>query len=87
VRFVFFYFETDWGLKDPKGYAIDELGFDGENVVVFEKKRGESDDDRAKRFRRMLQVMSRVSASKATSAVQAAAVQQATVEEDDEDLV
>ena len=74
VRFVFFYFQTDWGLRDPKGYAVNDLGFDGENVMIFETNLNESLADRRKRFRRMLRVMSKVSASKGTSAVKAAAV-------------
>jgi len=73
MRFSFFYFQTDLGLKDPEVYAVDELGIDGENVQVFKAKPNESPTDRRKRFRRMMRVMSRVSASKGTSAVQAAA--------------
>lgn len=87
VRFIFFYFETNLGLTDPKSYAINELGYDGENVMVFEQKPGETQAERRKRFRRMMRVMSRVSASKGKSAVQAAAAQQATVATEDEDLV
>ncbi len=86
VRFIFFYFETDGGLADPVGYAVNELGYDPENVMAFMKKPNETDAERRKRFRRMMRVMSRVSASKGTSAVQAAAAQQAAAT-DDEDLV
>ncbi len=83
VRFVFFYFQTGWGLDDPATYAIKELGFDGENVMIFEQMPNESAEERRKRFRRMLRVMSRVSASKGTNAVKAAAA----VPQADEDLI
>lgn len=83
VRFSFFYFQTDLGLQDPRAYAVDELGIDGENVQVFVALPNESPTDRRKRFRRMMRVMSRVSASKGTSAVQAAAATAAV----DPDLV
>jgi hypothetical protein len=73
VRFSMFYFETDLGLDDPKAYAVNDLGFDGENVQIFEKKSNETPEERKSRFRRMMRVMSRVSASKNTSAVKAAA--------------
>jgi len=87
VRFVFFYFETDYGLKDPKGYGL-ELGFDGENIEAFMKKPGETAAERKSRFRRMMRVMSKVSASKGTSAVQAAAaVPVVADDDDDEDLM
>ncbi|TSC72355.1 MAG: hypothetical protein G01um101470_349 [Parcubacteria group bacterium Gr01-1014_70] len=89
VRHIFFYFQTDMGLNDPKAYAINELGYDGENVMVFEQKPGETSVERRKRFRRMMRVMSRVSASKGMSAVKAAAAQQVAnaTTTDDEDLV
>lgn len=80
VRYVFFYFETDGGLRDAKGYATRELGIDGEQVEVFVQKAGESAAERASRFRRLMAVMSRVSAARNTSAV----VATATVMEDDE---
>ncbi len=83
VRFSFFYFETSGGLRDPKGYAINELGIDPENVQVFAARPGESAKDRSHRFRRMIRVMSRVSASKGTSAVQAAAAVVASATDDD----
>lgn len=73
VRFVFLYFETPGGMADPYGYAINELGFDPENVMIFAMKPGETDKERASRFRRMLRVMSKISASKHTSAVKASA--------------
>ncbi|MDD5289845.1 MAG: VWA domain-containing protein [Patescibacteria group bacterium] len=82
VRFVFFYFQTKGGLADPEGYAR-ELGFDPENTQVFAKKKSETDKEYKSRFRRMMRVMSRVSASKGTNAVQAAsAVPPADAEED-----
>ncbi|TSC80757.1 MAG: hypothetical protein G01um101429_66 [Parcubacteria group bacterium Gr01-1014_29] len=87
VRFIFFYFETGDGLENPKDYAVSELGFDGENVMEFKQGPGETKEERRKRFRRMMRVMSRVSASKGMSAVQAAATQQVATATDDEDLV
>lgn len=90
VRYVFFYFETDWGLSTDKPagggpselerYVISELGFDGEQVQAFALKPGETAEERASRFRRLLMVMSKVSASRGTSAV----VATASVMEDDE---
>lgn len=79
VRFVFYYFETEEGALESDDPDINPLkiaaglGFDPENTMVFDKKLGESDEDQKKRFRRMMRVMSRVSASKGTSAVVAAA--------------
>lgn len=83
VRFIFFYFETEWGLKvtrpsssepsELEKYVVDGLGFDGEQVQAFALKPGESATDRERRFRRLLNVMSRVSASRGTSAVVATA--------------
>jgi hypothetical protein len=89
VRFVFFYFETTPGAGksthrkvNPK-FIAEDLGYDSENVMVFDQKDGETKEEQKKRFRRMLRVMSRVSASKGTSAVAAAAaVQVATPEEE-----
>lgn len=86
IRFIYFYFETGDGLADPKGYAQKELGIDGENIQVFSMKSGESQSDRRKRFRRMVRVMSRVSASKGQSAVQAAAAAAAAPNAADDDL-
>lgn len=83
VRHIFFYFETSLGQKDPEAYAVDKLGYDPENVQVFASKPGESSTDRRKRFRRMLRVMSRVSASRGTSAVVAAAAVNAATQPDD----
>ena len=83
VRWSFFFFETGMGLPDPKSYATKELGIDGENVQIFKMKSGETAEERRKRFRRMMRVMSRVSASKGTSAVQTgAAVATASSSED-----
>jgi hypothetical protein len=81
VRYVYFYFETQWGEDDPQGYAINELGIDGEQVQVFGLKPGETREEQAKRFRRLMNVLSKVSASKGTSAVVATAAVQ------DEELV
>jgi hypothetical protein len=86
VRFIYFFFQTDSDqtlIQNPE--LLPEklalgMGFDKENIMVFAQKDGESDADYKKRFRRMLRVMSKVSASKGTSAVQAAAAVQATGE-------
>ena len=93
VRYVFFYFETEWGLStakpahggpsDLEDYVINQLGFDPEQVQAFALKPGETDEERARRFRRLLMVMSKVSASRGTSAV----VATADVLNDDEELV
>jgi hypothetical protein len=82
VRYLFFYFDTDWGLPDAKGYATRELGIDGEQVETFTKKPGEAQLDQARRFRRLMAVMSRVSAARNTSAVVATAAVM-----DDEELI
>lgn len=93
VRFVCFYFETEGGLPgtqdEIKAQLVELYGFDSENVVVFAKGPNETDEERAHRFRAMVRVMSRVSASKGTSAVQAAAANSANnqSQEEDEDLV
>jgi len=90
VRYVFFYFETDWGLSTAKpanggpseleDYVINQLGFDPEQVQAFGLKDGETEEERARRFRRLLLVASKVSASRGSSAVAATA----SVMEDDE---
>jgi hypothetical protein len=69
VRYVFFYFQTDWGLDDPKDYAVRELGIDGEQVQSFMRVPGEDNASLAKRFRALMQVLSKVSAARNTSAV------------------
>lgn len=69
VRYVFFYFQTAWGNPDPAAYAVNDLGIDGEQVQAFLAVQGESAEDMAKRFRRAMQVLSRVSAARNTSAV------------------
>lgn len=84
VRFAFFYFETDMGLDDPANYGR-ELGFDPEDIQVFAMKPGETREERRRRFRCMMRVMSRVSASKGTSAAQAAVAVSAA--SDDEDVI
>ena len=65
------------------------MGFDGENIMIFSKKGGESDSEYRSRFRRMMRVMSKVSASKGTSAVNAAAavVNNPGNFDDDEDII
>lgn len=81
MRYVYFYFETGaGGQPDPRGYAINQLGIPSEQVEMFLAKPGETADERAKRFRRLMAVMSRVSAARGTSAV----VATAAVLEDDE---
>jgi hypothetical protein len=90
VRYVFFYFETDWGLSvtrpssnelsELEKYATQDLGIDGEQVVAFARGVNETAEDQAKRFRALMQVMSRVSAARNTSAV----VAFGTVLDDDE---
>ena len=77
VRHTFLYFETNWGSDDPATIAAD-LGYDGENVMIFAKKPGETDKEYASRFRRMMRVMSRVSASRGNSAIKASAAVAAT---------
>jgi len=71
IRYGFFYFETAWGNSDPTRYATQELGIDGEMVQAFMARPNESAQERAKRFRTMMAVMSRVSASRGMSAVKA----------------
>lgn len=90
VRITFLYFETPYGLStkrpnsskysEAEDYAINKLGIDPENVQVFAMMPGETAEDRRRRFRRVVHVMSKVSASRGTSAVKAAKV----VMEDDE---
>ena len=85
VRFSYFFFETAWGLGgDPKTEA-QKLGFDPENVQVFAKDPNETPVERRRRFRRLMRVMSRVSASKGMSAVKATAAVMA--DDDDDDLI
>lgn len=81
VRVIYFYMETWGGLKDPKGYAVKELGIDEEMAEPFLAKPGETKEQQRSRFRRLMQVASRVSGSKNTSAVVASAAVQ-----DDEEL-
>ncbi len=78
VRHTFLYFQTDLGARNPQKIGLD-LGYDGENISVFTKKPNESSESYASRFRRLMRVMSRVSASRGASATNAAA---AVVEED-----
>lgn len=83
VRYLFFYFQTDLGLADPRRYATDELGISPELVESFLANPGETPEQLASRMRRLMAVMSRVSASKGMSAVRA--VQAAGL--DDEEFV
>ena len=91
VRFVLLFFETQIGLKQAEfeRYATQDLGIDGENIMFFGKQPNETEQEHRQRFRRMLRVMSRISASKGTSAVKAvqAITQSAVVQDDDEDLI
>ena len=80
VRYIGFFFETDWGMPDPDKYFINDLGFDAEQVKAFLAKPGETPEERAHRFRLLMGVMSRVSAARNTSAV----VATTTVMADDE---
>jgi len=80
VRYLFFYFETELGLANPKEYATRDLGIDGEQVVVFLRQPGETAEEQARRFRFMMAVMSRVSGARNTSAV----IATAAVLDDDE---
>lgn len=82
VRYSYLYFETEYGMGDPKEHAIHQLGYDPEQVETFMMKPDETPEERAHRFRRLIQVISRVSASRGTSVVQAT---QAVL--DDEELV
>lgn len=80
VRYVYFYFETDQGLKDPRSYAINDLKIDVENVETFMRKPNETEEELHKRFRRMMAVLSKVSGARNVSAV----VASAAVPEDEE---
>ncbi len=77
VRFCYLYFNTS-GQTDvdsprhPIKLAL-EMGFDSEMVQSFEPEPGETEAQLKKRFRRLIQVMSKVSASKGQSATKAAA--------------
>ena len=80
VRYSALFFETPWGLKvqrTPSGssqvedYFVNDLGFDPENVHAFTMQDGEDEKARRSRFRRLLRVMSRVSATRGQSVVMA----------------
>jgi hypothetical protein len=83
IRFSYLFFDTGDKPRiekngrlvavDPETYAYEELGIDKENIQSFMAMPNETPEDRKKRFRRMMRVASRISASKGTSAVQAAA--------------
>lgn len=99
VRYVLFYFETEHGLKvkperpgelsELQDYAINQLGIDAEQVQAFARKDGETDDEMRHRFRALMNVMSRVSAARNTSAVVATAMvlPAAAAVDDDEEIV
>lgn len=72
VRHTFLFFQTSLGADNPEEMAL-EMGFDGENIMVFDKKPGETEKEYRSRFRRLMRVMSRVSASRGQSAVKASA--------------
>lgn len=77
VRFCYLYFNTSGqtDVDDPRHpikLAL-EMGFDEEMVQGFEPKPGESRIEMQKRFRKLVQVMSKVSASKGQSATKATA--------------
>jgi hypothetical protein len=74
VRHVFLYYQTVAGASDPSNYAVNELGIDPEQVQSFMAKPGETREQQAVRFRRLMQVMSSVTAGRNTSAVMAAAL-------------
>lgn len=91
VRYSALFFETPWGLRvermatghsQVEEYFVGELGFDPENVHAFTMQDGEDEKARRHRFRQMLRVMSRVSASRGTSV----AVAKASVLEDDDEI-
>jgi hypothetical protein len=85
IRFTFLFFETMPGACKSKDSDVNpelnaaEMRFDSENVKSFAQKPGETELELKKRFRRMMRVASRVSASKGVSAVKAAAAVQAAV--------
>lgn len=89
TRFSFFYFETSHGASQSTlrtvnpVFIAEDLGFNSaEDVQVFAQKPGESEKERRSRFRRMMQVMSKVSATKGMSAVNAAATTPVTADDD-----
>lgn len=72
IRHILLFFRTDYGLRDPEKYAAEQLGFDRENIQVFERDIDETPEEMAKRVRALMRVMSQISASRNTSAVVAA---------------
>lgn len=84
VRYGFFYFDTSQGFDqfDAKDYAQRELGIDPEMIQSFATRPNETEAERSKRFRRMLNIISRVSAQRRTTAVVAVGAVP-----DDEELV
>jgi hypothetical protein len=89
VRFSYIYFDTS-GSSDPAQTerrmlaSAKKMGFDPENVQVFAQQPGETEQERQRRFRRMMHVMSRVSASRGTSVTNAAA---AVAQVADDDII
>lgn len=77
VRHSFLYFDHSGGDDQDTVRTIEEMvlkmGYDRENIAIFSQKRGESQKDYRSRFRRLMRVASRISASKGSSAVVAAA--------------
>jgi hypothetical protein len=68
VRFSFLYFETYGGSANPQESAID-MGFEFENIQCFSMKPGETKKEYEHRFRQLMRVMSKISASKGNSAL------------------
>jgi hypothetical protein len=90
VRFTYFYFDTTGGgasddeVEAEMKQSAKKMGFDVENVMIFAQKKGEDAKAYKSRFRRMLRVMSKVSASKGTSAIKAGAAVAASAAGDDD---
>ena len=91
VRNIFFFYDTAGiGMdQDNPNHPFQQalaLGYDPEMIQIFEQKPGETEKEHKARFRRMMRVLSKISAAKGTSAVQAGAAV-AAAEEDDEDYL
>lgn len=80
VRYSFLFFETSGGSSDPFATAI-EMGFGDENIQCFAMKQGETQKEYEHRFRQLMRVMSKISASKGNSALNSVA---AVVADDDD---
>ncbi len=79
IRYSYLYFETEGGSQNPRQAAID-LGISPENIECFNKKPGETDGEYRSRFRRLMRVMSKISAGGDAATAVAAAV---AAEDDD----